>query len=60
MCQLVTDDEAQEAMDKMKQKKAADPNGITFDLISYARIGGRKWVADICNAVIRDRCIPED
>ena len=60
MCQLVTEDEVQEAMNKMKQKKAAGPTGLTFDLIRYAGIGGRKWVVDVCNAVIRDGRIPED
>lgn len=37
-----------------------DSSGITFDLIRYAGIGGRKWVVDVCNAVIRDGRIPED
>ena len=59
ICQLVTDDEVQEAMNKMKQKKAACPTGLTFDLIRYAGIGGRKWVVDIYNEVIIDGRIPE-
>ena len=60
MCQLITEDEVQEAMAKMKQTKAAVRTGITYDLLRYAGIGGRKWITDICNAVIRDGRIPED
>ena len=47
-------------IDKMKQGKSSGPTGVVSEMLKAAGETGTMWMADVCNAVVRDGRIPED
>ena len=59
-CEKITLDEVKAAVKKMKCNKASGPSGVVVDMLKAAGETGIEWVADVCNAVIKEGRIPQD
>ena len=44
----------------MKSCKAPGPSGVISDRLKAAGDASSKWVADVCNAVVKELKIPKD
>ena len=56
----ITCQEVKCAIGKMKNGKAAGPSGVVEEMLKAAGDIGVQWVADLCNAVLREGRIPTD
>lgn len=59
-CEYISAEEVGAAIAKSKPGKAAGPSGIVVDMLKASGEVGRQWVADVCNKVVLEGCIPED
>jgi Reverse transcriptase (RNA-dependent DNA polymerase) len=59
-CEEITISEVQEAINKMKNGKAAGPSGVVAEMLKAAGEAGLRWVTDVCNKVVREGMIPVD
>src|SRR3989441_6535610 len=57
---LISVSEVRLAIAKAKSGKAAEPSGVATDMLKAAGEAGVKWVADICNEVVRSGVVPVD
>ena len=59
-CELITEQEVREALNKMKKWKAAGPSKVTVEMLKAAGSEGIKWLTELFNSVITERKIPDD
>ena len=50
--------EVRAAIAKAKSGKAAGPSGVVSEMLKAAGEEGEKWVADLCNSIVREGCMP--
>ena len=48
------------ALKKMKRHKAPGLSGFTVEMIQATEGIGTQWLLDLCNAIVKEGCIPED
>ena len=44
----------------MKKHKAPGLSGLAAEMIQAAEDTGTQWILDLCNSIVKERCIPED
>jgi len=53
-------DEVAAALKKMKRHKAPGLLGLVAEMIQTTGDIGTQWILALCNAIVREGCIPED
>ena len=56
----ITEEEVNDAIQAMKDGKAAGPTGLVGDMLKAAGSWGVKRITEICNLVLKEGCIPKD
>ena len=53
-------DEVRAALKKMKKHKAPGLSGLVAEIIQATGNIGTQWILDLCNGIVKERCVPED
>lgn len=57
---IVSEEEVEQALKKMKSGKAVGPDQISTDMFKVLGKPGLRWITRIMRAVWQEQCIPED
>ena len=57
---MISKEEVRQAVQDLKVRKAAGPNGVTGEMIKAAGEQAVDWLTSICNSIVKEEAIPEN
>ena len=56
---MISKEEVRQAIQDLKVRKAAEPSGVTAEMIKAAGEQAVDWLTSICNRIVKEEAVPE-